>query len=233
MSIAIIGAMEEEVAPIRSQLADVRVLQVAGATYWSGRWDGREVVLVRSGIGKVNAAMTTAVLLERFRVELIINTGAAGGLDPELAVGDVVMATEQVYSDVDATVFNYAYGQVPQMPQRYPVHPDGLALAQKLIDLKARQEKIVTGLITTEDSFIGRTELAEAIRKNFPDSKATDMEGAAIAQTAYQFGIPYAAFRSISDVCGSEAAGLFNSNLELAAANSAAAVRDFLSLYTI
>lgn len=232
MSIAIIGAMEEEIELLRSELQDRSSLSAAnGLIFYSGQLNGQEVVLLRCGIGKVNAALATAVLLERFQCELIINTGVAGGLDAELQVGDVVIATELVYSDVDATAFNYVYGQVPQMPERYALPPNLLALAQQVIDLRAREERIVTGLITTADSFISQSERVAFIRTQFPEARATDMEGAAIAQTAFQFGVPFLNVRSISDMAGSEAAGLFKSHLELAARNSAEMVKDFISLY--
>jgi adenosylhomocysteine nucleosidase len=232
MSIAIIGAMEEEVALLLSRLEDVRSLKAGGGRLYSGRMNGQEVVLLESGIGKVNAAITTTLLLERFHCEAIINTGAAGGLASELKVGDVVIAEELLYSDVDATAFSYAYGQVPQMPERYPVSAELLAAAKQVIARTSRAEAVITGLITTADSFISRPERAAEIRSRFPAAQATDMEGAAIAQTAYQFGVPFLAVRSISDIAGAEAAGLFKSHLELAATNSAEIVMEILSLYT-
>ncbi|MBW4083471.1 5'-methylthioadenosine/adenosylhomocysteine nucleosidase [Paenibacillus sp. S150] len=232
MSIAIIGAMEEEVAPLLSKLQDVRSLKAGGGKLYAGVLNGQDVVLLQSGIGKVNAAVTATQLLERFHCELIINTGAAGGLAAELKVGDVVIAEELVYSDVDATAFSYAYGQVPQMPPRYPVAAELLALAQKVIGRGGRPEQVVAGLITTADSFISLPERAVDIVSRFPEAKATDMEGAAIAQTAYQFGVPFLAVRSISDIAGAGAAGLFKSHLELAARNSAEVVLELLSWYT-
>ncbi|WP_310831809.1 5'-methylthioadenosine/adenosylhomocysteine nucleosidase [Paenibacillus pedocola] len=231
MSIAIIGAMEEEVALLLSKMRDVAELEAGGGRLYSGSLNGREVVLLKSGIGKVNAALTTTLLLERFHCKLIINTGAAGGLGAGLQVGDVVIAEELVYSDVDATAFSYAYGQVPQMPQRYPVSAGLLELAGKVIQRGGRQEQVVVGLITTADSFISQPERVEEIRSRFPEALATDMEGAAIAQTAYQFGVPFLAVRAISDIAGAEAAGLFEAHLDLAAKNSTEVVLEILSLY--
>ncbi|MFF2017558.1 5'-methylthioadenosine/adenosylhomocysteine nucleosidase [Paenibacillus sp. NPDC058177] len=231
MSIAIIGAMEEEVALIKSHLEDIQQLVVAKSNFFTGRLKGKDIVLVQSGIGKANAAMTTTILLERFQVELIINIGAAGALDPGLQIGDVVIAEEITYSDVDATVFNYVYGQVPQMPASYPVDKQWVALALEGAALIHSKRSVVTGLVTTEDSFIGHSELAVSIRARFPESKASDMEGAAIAQTAYQFGVPFFSVRGISDNVGAGAAELFTSNVDLAAKNSAEVVEAFLTLY--
>ncbi|NJJ39746.1 5'-methylthioadenosine/adenosylhomocysteine nucleosidase [Paenibacillus apii] len=231
MSIAIIGAMEEEVDAVRSRLENIRREEAAGGIYYSGTFDGRDLVLLQSGIGKVNAALTTALLIERYRPELIINTGAAGGIGSSLRIGDIVVGTELAYSDVDATAFaRYEYGQVPRMPSRYPARAEFLALARQLAAGKP-DGRVFTGLITTADSFIGSKEAADFIRGRFPESLATDMEGAAIAQTAYRFGVPFLAVRAISDLAGTAAEELFTSNLELAAANSAGFALDWVKLY--
>ncbi|BCG57884.1 5'-methylthioadenosine/adenosylhomocysteine nucleosidase [Paenibacillus sp. URB8-2] len=232
MSIAIIGAMEEEVEVLRSRLENVRRTEAAGGSYYSGTLEGRDIVLLQSGIGKVNAALTTTLLIERYQPELIINTGAAGGIGSSLRIGDVVVGTELAYSDVDATAFlQYEYGQVPRMPARYPVPEEFLALARQLAAARKQDGRVLTGLITTADSFIGSKEAADFIRGRFPESLATDMEGAAIAQTAYRFGVPFLAVRAISDLAGSEAEGLFTSHLDLAAVNAAEFVLDWVKLY--
>ncbi|WP_025702147.1 5'-methylthioadenosine/adenosylhomocysteine nucleosidase, partial [Paenibacillus forsythiae] len=200
MSIAIIGAMEEEVEVFRGRLENVRRSEAAGGIYDTGTLEGREIVLLQGGVGKVNAALTTALLIERYRPELIINTGSAGGIGSGVRIGDVVVAAELAYSDVDATAFRrYVYGQVPRMPARYPVQEGFLALARRLSADRETEESVFTGLITTADSFIGRREAADLIRERFPESLATDMEGASVAQTAYQFGVPFLAVRAISD----------------------------------
>ncbi|WP_025688363.1 5'-methylthioadenosine/adenosylhomocysteine nucleosidase [Paenibacillus zanthoxyli] len=232
MSIAIIGAMEEEVEWLLGRLENVHRSEAAGGMYYTGTLDGREIVLLQSGVGKVNAALTTALLIERYEPELIINTGSAGGIGSGLRIGDVVVGTELAYSDVDATAFErYVYGQVPRMPARYPVQEEFLALARQLSTARESEESVFTGLITTADSFIGRREAADLIRERFPESLATDMEGAAVAQTAYRFGVPFLAVRAISDIAGTAAEELFTSNLDLAALNAARFVLEWLDLY--
>lgn len=231
LSIAIIGAMEEEIAGLKAQIEGISMTRIANGIFYTGRLQGKEVVLLQSGIGKANAALTTALLIERFNPELVINTGSAGGLDPALRVGDVVVATELTYSDVDGTAFGYTYGQVPQMPASYPVEPALLDFATKTLAATKIEGQIVTGLITTADSFIYQAERAHFIRSQFPKAKVTDMEGTAVVQTAYQFGIPFLAVRSLSDLAGAEAAGTFDSNLDLAAANSAAVVVALVAAY--
>src|SRR5690606_22914425 len=115
MKIAIIGAMEEEVTLLREKIEGREQEVIAGCEFTTGMMDDAEVVLLRSGIGKVNAAMSTAILLERFKPDYVINTGSAGGFNPDLNVGDVVISTEVRHHDVDVTAFGYEYGQVPQL----------------------------------------------------------------------------------------------------------------------
>lgn len=220
MKIAIIGAMEEEVAILRNQIEFSSTDKIANSEYTSGKLKGADVVLLKSGIGKVNAAMSTAVLLYHYQPDVVINTGSAGGLNPELQVGDIVISTEVRHHDVDATVFGYEYGQVPQMPAAY--------LADKrLIETAARSAEtltgvqVVKGLITTGDSFMSDPDRVESIRHKWNDLQAVEMEAAAIAQVCYQFGTPFVIIRSLSDIAGKESNISFDQYLEKAARNSA------------
>ncbi|AKP47898.1 MULTISPECIES: 5'-methylthioadenosine/S-adenosylhomocysteine nucleosidase [Bacillus] len=220
MKIAIIGAMEEEVAILRNQIESSSTDKIANSEYTSGKLKGADVVLLKSGIGKVNAAMSTAVLLYHYQPDVVINTGSAGGLNPELQVGDIVISTEVRHHDVDATVFGYEYGQVPQMPAAY--------LADKrLIETAARSAEtltgvqVVKGLITTGDSFMSDPDRVESIRHKWNDLQAVEMEAAAIAQVCYQFGTPFVIIRSLSDIAGKESNISFDQYLEKAARNSA------------
>lgn len=119
MKIGIIGAMEEEVSILRGQIEHPQVKTIAGYEYTAGKMRGKDVILLRSGIGKVNAALSTGLLLQTYAPDCLINTGSAGGANPALHVGDVVISTEVRHHDVDATVFGYEYGQVPQMPPAF------------------------------------------------------------------------------------------------------------------
>ncbi|OPA74245.1 5'-methylthioadenosine/S-adenosylhomocysteine nucleosidase [Paenibacillus selenitireducens] len=233
MAIAIIGAMDEEVELLRSELQEIQETKVGRGVFYSGKLNNQEIVLLQSGIGKANAALTTALLIERFQPQLIINIGSAGALDSSLQIGDVVVASELAYSDVNATAFEYVYGQVPQMPARYPVDAHVYTLAQTLVNERNAEHNVVTGLITTEDSFIGTQAQADQIRSRFPESRATDMEGAAIAQTAYLLDIPFFAVRAISDNAGHGAGELFDANLHTAAKHSTEFVKQLISLDVI
>ncbi|WP_064092440.1 5'-methylthioadenosine/S-adenosylhomocysteine nucleosidase [Rossellomorea aquimaris] len=220
MKIAIIGAMEEEVALLRENISNPTVETIAGCEYTTGILKEKEVVLLRSGIGKVNAAMSTAVLLQHFKPDHIINTGSAGGFDPSLNVGDVVISTEVRHHDVDVTAFGYEYGQVPQLPAAFVADEK---LKQVAIDSvkELGDVQVVSGLIATGDSFMNDPLRVEAIRDKFVDLQAVEMEAAAIAQVAHQFGVPFVVIRSLSDIAGKESDVSFEQYLEKAALHSA------------
>ncbi len=220
MKIAIIGAMEEEVALLRENISNPTVETIAGCEYTSGTMNDKEVILLRSGIGKVNAAMSTAVLLQHFKPDCIINTGSAGGFDPSLNVGDVVISTEVRHHDVDVTAFGYEYGQVPQLPAAFLADEK---LKQTAIDSvrELGDAQVVSGLIATGDSFMNDPKRVEAIRDKFIDLQAVEMEAAAIAQVAHQFHVPFVIIRSLSDIAGKESDISFDQYLEKAALHSA------------
>ncbi|UQD52832.1 5'-methylthioadenosine/S-adenosylhomocysteine nucleosidase [Bacillus methanolicus] len=228
MKIAIIGAMEEEVALLREKMEERSVEIIAGCEYTSGILDGVSVVLLRSGIGKVNAAMSTSILLERFKPDYVINTGSAGGLNPELNVGDIVISTEVRHHDVDVTAFGYEYGQVPQLPAAFEADHKLVQIAETSAK-EIKDIQVVKGLIATGDSFMNDPERVEVIRNKFTGLQAVEMEAAAIAQVAYQFGCPFVVIRSLSDIAGKESNVSFEQYLEKAAANSAALVMKIVS----
>ncbi|WP_299738592.1 5'-methylthioadenosine/S-adenosylhomocysteine nucleosidase [uncultured Rossellomorea sp.] len=220
MKIAIIGAMEEEVALLRENISNPVVETIAGCEYTSGMMKDKEVILLRSGIGKVNAAMSTAVLLQHFKPDCIINTGSAGGFDPSLNVGDVVISTEVRHHDVDVTAFGYEYGQVPQLPAAFTA--DEKLMKTAIASVKELGDaQVVSGLIATGDSFMNDLVRVEAIRDKFTDLQAVEMEAAAIAQVAHQFHVPFVIIRSLSDIAGKESDVSFEQYLEKAALHSA------------
>ncbi|MBS4173627.1 5'-methylthioadenosine/S-adenosylhomocysteine nucleosidase [Bacillus sp. FJAT-49736] len=228
MKAAIIGAMEEEVAYLRENMDNPRFETIAGCEFISGTMKGKDVVLLRSGIGKVNAAMSTAILLQHFKPTVVINTGSAGGLDPKLQVGDIVISTEVRHHDVDVTAFGYEYGQVPQMPPAFEANEKLMKIAEdsakKITDIQ-----VVKGLIATGDSFMSDPERVESIRHKFRDLQAVEMEAAAIAQVAFQFDTPFVIIRALSDIAGKESNISFDQFLEKAALHSANLVMDIVN----
>ncbi|AXM90594.1 5'-methylthioadenosine/adenosylhomocysteine nucleosidase [Anoxybacillus ayderensis] len=224
MKIAIIGAMEEEVAILREKIADRTETTVANCSFYSGTLDGANVVLLKSGIGKVNAAMSTTILLERFAPDVVINTGSAGGFAPSLNVGDIVISTEVVHHDVDVTAFGYAYGQVPGMPARYKAD-ERLVQAAETSAVHIRDIQVAKGLIATGDSFMHDPARVDFVRTQFPDLYAVEMEAAAIAQVCHQFGVPFVVIRALSDIAGKESNVSFEQFLQKAALHSSELVQ--------
>lgn len=220
MRVGIIGAMDEEVDLLRSKMTDREDIVIAGSEFYNGKIDTLEVVLLKSGIGKVNAAMGTAMLIEKFHPDVIINTGSAGGFHKELNVGDVVISTEVRHHDVDVTIFGYEYGQVPRMPAYFAPDDKLVSIAVKSAE-KINDIQVAKGLIASGDSFMNDPERVEFIRTKLPDLLAAEMEAAAIAQVAYQFGVPFVIIRSLSDIAGKESNISFDKFLETAAENSA------------
>ena len=220
MRVGIIGAMDEEVDLLRSKLEEREDTILAGSEFYEGKIDSLEVVLLKSGIGKVNAALGTALLIEKFQPDVIINTGSAGGFLKDLNVGDVVISTEVRHHDVDVTIFGYEYGQVPRMPAYFAPDEKLVAVAAKSAE-KIDGIQVVKGLIASGDSFMNDPERVEFIRTKLPDLYAAEMEAAAIAQVAYQFDKPFVIIRSLSDIAGKESNISFDQFLETAAKNSA------------
>ncbi len=175
-------------------------ITVANSLFVQGELQGKEVVLLKSGIGKVNAAMGTTIMMERFSPNAIINTGSAGGFHAELAVGDLVISSEVVHHDVDVTAFDYAYGQVPGSPATYEASKELVEYTANAVKEADIDYKI--GLIATGDSFMEDKAKVEEAQENFPDMIAAEMEAAAIAQVCHQYGTPFVVIRALSDIAG-------------------------------
>ncbi|API89163.1 5'-methylthioadenosine/S-adenosylhomocysteine nucleosidase [Marinilactibacillus sp. 15R] len=226
MKIGIIAAMEQEVNILVDKLKDKTVSTVANQTFYNGIIDKAEVVLVQSGIGKVNAAIATTLLIEKYNAEVVINTGSAGGIGKELKIGDLVVSTELSYNDADARIFGYDFGQIPQMPSRYKADSDLIDNVSKAAD--KMNWLINKGLIVTGDSFIANSDKISDIKGNFPEALVTEMEGAAVAQTCYQFGVPVVVVRALSDTSDEKASVSFEEFIEQAGKKSAEMVLNFL-----
>lgn len=227
MKIGIIGAMEEEILLLKSKMSNKKEWTEAKADFIEGQIGEVEVVLVRCGIGKVNAALTTTLLLAKHDIDLIVNTGSAGGIGAGLHVGDVVIASEMAYHDVDATIFGYSIGQVPQMPARYIANQG--TIEKTITAAKKTGLTPVKGLIVTSDSFIASQAQTDVILSNFPDALASEMEGAAIAQVCYQFDVPFVIIRAMSDVADEEAGVSFDEFIIEAGKKSAEMVLELVA----
>lgn len=197
--LGIIGAMPEEVEQLKQEMDQVQVISAAGMEFYKGRLEGRDVVVVRCGVGKVNAAMCVQVLADRFEVNGIINTGIAGSLRAEINIGDMVLSTDAVQHDVDATVFGYRPGQVPQMDVFAFEADERLRAAAKECCRNVNPDiSVFEGRVLTGDQFIAGKDKKEWLEETF-HGFCTEMEGAAIAQAAHLNQIPFLIVRAISD----------------------------------
>lgn len=196
--LGIIGAMALEVETLVASLEDKKSTVVAGSTFYEGRLEGLEVVVVQCGVGKVNAALCVQILCDRFSVTCIVNTGIAGSLNAKLDIGDLVLSRDAMYHDFDCVRFGYPMGKVPGMDRTaFPADP---ALMEKAY---AAAEEVnpghnQIGRIASGDQFIAEKETKQRII-DITGALCTEMEGAGIAQTAYRNGVPFVILRAISD----------------------------------
>lgn len=225
--IGLIGAMEEEVSVIKEWMTDIEKESIAGCDFYTGQFEGKRVVLLQSGIGKVNATVSTTLLLSKFAPEYVINIGSAGGFDPELSVGDVVISDHVVHHDVDVTAFGYVMGQVPSMPATYESDVALIEKAKAAVQAVNRV-KAKVGLIGTGDSFMNDPARVESVRALFPSMIAAEMEAAAVAQVCFKFGTPFVVVRSLSDIAGKESPQSFDEYLKVAAENSSLMIQQML-----
>ena len=210
----VIGAMESEVARLRGALADAETMEYSGLTFYSGTLGENRVVLVKSGIGKVNAARCAQILIDKYSPDYLVNTGIAGGIGEGLAVADVVIGTELVQHDFDVRAFGYARGNLCE-----PSHRDAptvfrsddtlieafRAAASSLLDPR----RVKTGRIATGDLFVASAEAKRDLAETF-GALAAEMEGGAIAQVAALAGVPFIVLRAISDLADGSSPASFD-----------------------
>lgn len=222
MKIGIITPMDEEIKSLREALLNVEKKAHHNFVFETGAIGKHEVVLVQSGIGKVMSAIAVSLLVEDFEVDAIINTGSAGALDETLAIGDVVIANQLAYHDVDVTAFGYEFGQMAGQPLYYEASKYFVSELKKVLD----QPRV--GLITSSDSFIASSEKISEIKRHFPNVLAVEMEGASVAQASVAFKKPFVIIRAISDTANHEASVKFDDFVAEAGRQSAATLIQLL-----
>ena len=228
MTIGIIGAMEEEVAVLKESMDIEKVVEHASMQFYKGVLCGKKVVVVRSGIGKVNAAICAQVLADKFNVDVLINTGIAGSLDAAIDIGDMVISTDLVEHDMDASIFGDPVGQIPRMDTfSFPADAE---LVKKAVQANTEANpdiKTFTGRIVSGDQFVSSSEVKDKLVSLF-DAKCTEMEGAAIAHVAYLNKISCVIIRAISDKADNSASMDYPSFEKKAIAHSLNLVRNLL-----
>ena len=227
--IGIIGAMEVEVARLKADMEIKREVKKARMNFCEGILNGKEVVVVRSGIGKVNAAVCTQILADEFGVDGVINTGIAGSLNAEINIGDIVVSTDVVHHDMDAVNFGYEPGQIPQMDVfSFEADKTMADLAEKVCEKVNPEIKVFRGRIVSGDQFVADKAVKNRITEQF-HGFCTEMEGAAIAQAAYLNQIPFIVIRAISDKADDSASEDYPTFEKKAVEHSVRLVEGFLA----
>jgi adenosylhomocysteine nucleosidase len=225
--IALIGAMNEEIELLVAHMTDISETVKAGITFREGTYFGKDVVVCRTGVGKVNAAVTTQILIDQFGVEAVIFTGVAGALDPELQIGDLVISTECVQHDMDVTALGFPRGVIPYAENSV------YAADRKLVELavasgeKLFAGKVKQGRVLSGDQFIASREVVASLYQEL-NGVCVEMEGSSVAQVCAMNGIPYVVLRSMSDKADGSAHVNFAEFTVIASENSYKMVEDMV-----
>ncbi len=229
--LGIIGAMDAEVIQIKDSLTDVEITTKANMDFYKGNLNGKSVVIVRSGIGKVNAGICTQILADLFNVDAIINTGIAGSLKSEINIGDIVLSSDALQHDVDAVNFGYELGVIPQMKESiFKADEKLIELAKNCCENVCMDINVHIGRVVTGDQFISSKDKKNWLIDNFK-GYCTEMEGAAIAQAAYLNNIPFIIIRAISDKADDSATMDYPTFEAMAIKNSVSFIKEIISKF--
>lgn len=219
--IGIIGAMDEEIGQMvhHMQLQEQKV--IANITFYLGTLHHHDIVLCKCGVGKVNAAMTTQILIDRFDVKNIIFTGVAGALHPQLNIGDIVVSSCCQQHDIDASQLGFPKGEIPMFPfsSIFAADEELVSLAYEAACQRYGKKRVMKGKILSGDQFIADPKMVKGLHQQF-NGVCVEMEGAAVAQTAMLNSIPFVIIRSISDKANKEATVNFTEFVQMAANQS-------------
>lgn len=226
--LGIIGAMDEEVQLFKENMKDVKIHRKAGMEFFEGILYGKELVLVKCGIGKVNASICTQVLVDDFAVDKVIFTGVAGGLDPRIEVGDIVISLDCIQHDFDATAFGYKLGEIPRLNKvEFEADKELMELALNSSKTIAKFPRVFTGRILSGDVFVASKEKALELGEKF-QGLCVEMEGAAVAHVCYLNEIKFVIIRSMSDKADGTAHEDFSAFVHTAAENALKLVKAML-----
>ncbi len=228
-TIGIIGAMAEEIAHLKEKLHQVTTVKAAGLEYFHGSYGGNNIVLVVSGIGKVNAAVCTQAMIDRFDVDCVINTGVAGGLMDGLHIGDILISADAVQHDMDTSALGDPVATIPRLSESYfPADAELIRLAQEAAAESDEEYQVVVGRVASGDQFIGTKAGKERIR-SIVQGDCAEMEGAAIAHACWLNGTPFVVIRAISDDANEEVEMDYGQFSKIAAKRSGELVEKMLA----
>ncbi len=247
MRIGIIGAMNEEVIELKNIMTDIQVEKIGNLEFFKGNLLNKEVILVEGGIGKVNAAIcatlmiehfkvskvlftgvAATLMIEHFKVSKVLFTGVAGGTNPDINIGDIVIGVDQIEHDFDSTAFGYALGQIPRMDTYiFEADRELVDLAYSVAVEKFGREKVRNGRLVSGDEFVASVEKIKWLRDTF-NADCTEMEGAAVAHVCHVFKMPFLIIRAISDKANHDAKVDFPEFVKLAAKNSKTIIEGIL-----
>ncbi|MDR2615601.1 MAG: 5'-methylthioadenosine/adenosylhomocysteine nucleosidase [Oscillospiraceae bacterium] len=226
--VGIIGAMDAEIASLKNELENPRNKTVMGIEFVSGKLEGRDVVVAKCGMGKVQAAMCATIMINDFNAAKLINTGVGGAVYQKLLIGDVVVSSDTCLHDVDLTAIGEPLGKLPNLNTvNFPADKVLIGLAVSAGENVLREHNVHVGVIATGDQFIASKAKKDFIRDNF-GAYAADMEGGAIGEVCHLNKIPYVVIRAVSDNADEAAGGDFMFSVDETAQSSAAIVREML-----
>ncbi len=225
--IGIIGAMDEEVELLKNQMKIKKETNLAGMTFYEGELSSKNIVLVRSGIGKVNAASCAQILITKFNVSNLINSGVSGSMNPDLNQGDIVISTDTVQHDFDETALGRPVGEISRLDITFFKSDEKLISAAEKAGESLNGIKVIKGRIASGDQFIAGGNKYQNIKTNF-NPQAVEMEGGAIGHVAYLNKIPYVVIRSISDKADGEAPLSFEEFVKMASKNASDMIEKLL-----
>lgn len=227
--VGIIGAMEEEVNILKGMMQDVEIKKIASMEFNEGTLHNKKLVVVQSGIGKVNAAICTQILADLYQVDAVINTGVAGSLRNEIDIADIVISTDALQHDMDATGFGYEPGVIPRMENSiFEADAKLLEIAQQVCKEEISEIGVHVGRILSGDQFISDCGKKDWLVESF-GGFCTEMEGAAIAQAAYLNQIPFLIIRAISDKADHSAEMSYSEFEEIAIKNTVKLLTGFIA----
>ena len=228
--VGIIGAMEEEVAALKEKIVIDEVKKYASLEFYSGKMYDKDIVVVRCGIGKVNAAVCTQIMIDKFGVDMIIDTGVAGAVSNKLNIADIVVSSDALQHDMDATGFGYKVGEIPRMDVScFKADEKLIELAKKASSNKIADHKVFVERIVSGDQFVSDMKVKERLIEDF-NGFCTEMEGAAIAHVCHLNKIPFVIIRSISDKADNSAETNFEEFTQIAADNSTKIIEGMIEI---